>query len=209
MAQLEFPKPLIGAPFTAFETVTRTQGSDASVSTGTIARKADGSICWNMRTTHNGVEQATVIFIDNAAKHAALELYVSLHEYTSDPWQVSDTGWRPTTAEQYLKQAGGEGTKRTIGDAQIQTLGIRQLAGLQVVGFNQLRPIGTMERWYSPELDMNLERKARQVTPEAKSEMSISQLRLGEPDPKLFDVPPGFTEVDRKTLVGGSRTPAR
>jgi hypothetical protein len=39
--------------------------------------------------------------------------------------------------------------------------------------------------------------------------MTTQEVRLGEPDPKLFEVPPGYTLVDRKTLVHGSPAPAK
>ena len=211
MAQLETPKPIVGVPFTAFETVRKTQGTDVYVSTGTIARRSDGSIYWNLVTKKNEVEIPSIIILDDAAKHVALELYVWLHQYTSDPWQASDFVFHPISAEQYLKRAGGEGAKRTFGEInQYTTLGIRQIAGLQTVGTHLERPIGTIETWYSPELDMNLERKAHEAKPGGEDAlMAIQEVRLGEPDPKLFEVPPGYTLVDRKTLVHGSPAPAK
>lgn len=200
--------PFTGAPFTAVETATRTEGKDVIVATGTVARRSDGSTYWYLRTTRNGVELPGRIYIDDAAKHVSVSIMVNLHEYTSDLWQVPDTGWHPISAEQYLKQSGGVGAKRTIGDDVTEMLGFRQIAGLQTVGSNLVRPIGTLERWYSPELGMNLERKGHQASPVAETEMTISEIHLGEPDPKLFDVPPGYTLVDRKPIVHSSPTPA-
>jgi hypothetical protein len=211
MAQMEIPKPIKGVPFTAYESGTKTQGTDVIVITGTIARRSDSSIYWYLVTTKNGVELQSDIFIDDAAKQVALHLFTRSHTYTSDPWQgqPADFVWHPTPVEQYLKLSGGEGAKRTLGDEQSETLGIRQVAGLQTVGFHITKPIGTIDRWYSPELDMNLDFKAHEAKPGgADSEMTITQLRLGEPDPKLFDIPPGYTEVYQKTLNGHQQPPA-
>ena len=210
MAQVEIPKPFVGAPFTAVGTATITKGTDVYVATGTAARRSDGSIYWYIVTKKNGVEIPSIIILDDATKHVALELYVWLHQYTSDPWQASDFVFHPISAEQYLKRAGGEGAKRTLGDNQYETLGIREIAGLQTVGTRLVRPIGTLETWYSPELDMNLERKAHEAKPGGEDVlMTTQEVRLGEPDPKLFEVPPGYTLVDRKTLVHGSPAPAK
>ena len=203
MAQLETPFPILGAPFTAFVTSTRTQGTDVYVTTGTMARRSDGSIYWYLVTTKNGVELSSFIVLDDAAKHVALQIYDKTHQYTSNPWQVEDHGWHPISAEQYLKQSGGEGYKRALGDEQSEVLGLRQVAGMQTGGFHITKPISTIDRWYSPELDMNLDFKVHETKlGGANSEMMITQLRLGEPDPKLLDIPPGYTEVDQITLYG-------
>ena len=206
MAQMEIPKPIKGAPFTAFESGTKTQGADVYVTTGTIARRSDSSVYWYLVTKKNGVELQSDIFIDDAAKQVALHLFTRSHTYTSDPWQASDFVFHPISAEQYLKQSGGEGAKHTLGDEQMETLGLRQIAGLQTVGFHTIMPIGTIDRWYSPELDLNLEYKGHESKPGgADSEMTITQLRPGEPDPKLFDIPPGYT--DQMTLNGHPQPP--
>jgi hypothetical protein len=94
---------------------------------------------------------------------------------------------------------------RTIRQApQREDLGSSEIAGISVHGFRQThtipegregndRPITiTDEYWYSDELHMNVTLK--HTDPRHGTQfVTLTQLKRQEPDPKMFEIPPGYT----------------
>jgi hypothetical protein len=52
------------------------------------------------------------------------------------------------------------------------------------------------EIWYSPQLGINV--SVKRMDPRHGTQIiNVTDIAQGEPDPKLFAVPPGYTVVDR------------
>jgi hypothetical protein len=89
-------------------------------------------------------------------------------------------------------------------EPQREDLGSSEIAGISVHGFRQThtipegregndRPITiTDEYWYSDELHMNI--TVKHTDPRHGTQfVTLTQLKRQEPDPKMFEVPPGYT----------------
>ncbi len=53
------------------------------------------------------------------------------------------------------------------------------------------------EHWYSEELALNL-LSIRKDPRFGKQTFKVAKITLGEPDPKLFELPAGYSVVDRR-----------
>jgi hypothetical protein len=89
-------------------------------------------------------------------------------------------------------------------EQQREDLGFTQIAGLTVHGYRQFRTIPegqdgndraitiTDEYWYSDQLRMNITLK--HTDPRHGTQVvTLTQLRLEEPDPKMFEIPAEYT----------------
>jgi hypothetical protein len=89
-------------------------------------------------------------------------------------------------------------------EPQREDLGSSEIGGISVHGFRQSqtipegqegndRPITiTDEYWYSDELHMNI--TVKHTDPRHGTQLvTLTQLKRQEPDPKMFEVPPGYT----------------
>jgi hypothetical protein len=97
-----------------------------------------------------------------------------------------------------------------------KSLGGDVMEGMNVMGTRETRTIkegtagndrplvSTREFWYSPELETNI--LVTRVDPrEGKQVVRLSDLALGEPDPHMFDIPPGYTVRDERASVRRNR----
>jgi hypothetical protein len=162
-----------------------------------IARRTDGSAYYAVNATSSTdpkdrLDRKTVLFNDLTA-HRTYTILLALHMYDVHTTDLKPFPHLAQTAAEYMQQQGGEGHERTAGDVKIKVLGLRKIEGFDTVGTLTTKPDGfTNEKWYSPELDMDLEMKIH--SPQAGDHTSsIGQIRLGEPDASLFQVPAGFT----------------
>lgn len=53
------------------------------------------------------------------------------------------------------------------------------------------------EQWYSPALDVDVKRKGRDPATGTESDIRIVQIRMGEPDASLFEIPKGYVQDKR------------
>jgi hypothetical protein len=199
-AAQQVPNMITGAPFTALRTLTATSPSRVTVSTGTVARRSDGSTYIEMRSnSSNPRSGAGIVVITDVTQHRTIQLLVADHLYTVMPNPELKANALPSGyAEHYMQQEGPEGTKRTVGEWEITTLSQRQIDGVNTIGTSQVNAEGrSFERWYSPVLDLNIESKNRNPSPPNvyEADTQFREIRLGEPDAKLFEVPEGYTEI--------------
>jgi len=105
----------------------------------------------------------------------------------------------------FVKEPGQEG------ELQEEPLGARRISGVDVVGTRSTRtiPAGSIgnerdidvvtERWYSEELQLDVLRT--QSDPRfGTTTYELQDLRVGEPDPALFEVPASYRVVEEDPL---------
>lgn len=98
------------------------------------------------------------------------------------------------------KASGSEGVedlgKQFIGG--VETIGRRETAVIPTGAIGNDRPlVGKREFWYSPALGINLISK-RQDPRFGTQIFEVADIVLGEPDAKVFEVPPGSKIIDLK-----------
>lgn len=197
----QWPTTISGVPFTAFVTQTATWPDKTTTSSGVIARRSDGSGYWGVSLVSSTdpkdpTDRKTAAFNDIPG-HKNYTLLLWLHSYEVFPNDLAPHAYTPQTAAAYLKRQGGEGYERTVGIVHIKMLGIRNIEGFDTVGTLEVLDDGRRsERWYSPELDMALESKSHDPKT-GDLTVKVEQIKTGEPDAALFQVPAGFTPVPR------------
>lgn len=99
---------------------------------------------------------------------------------------------------------------------QRESLGGDVMEGMNVIGTRETRTIkagtagndrplvSTREFWYSPELETNL-LVTRNDPREGKQVVRLSDLTVGDPDPHMFDIPPGYTVRDDRASARRNR----
>jgi hypothetical protein len=207
-----FIPPVTNAPFTAtVNTVWTGRAPDGSAHTRknhrTVARDSAGRIFQERRRlTPDGDKQETAIteldFI-NPTSH---------EQIVCDPdgrvCEIYNYGLMASTVE----NSPADGVSAAA-DVKHEDLGHDTIAGLDTVGTRETTTIapGTIgndhaldvvtEFWYSPQLGFRL--LLNRVDPRTGSaNFRVSDIRLGEPDAKLFDPPSDYTVVDaRKTIA--------
>jgi hypothetical protein len=103
--------------------------------------------------------------------------------------------------------------------SQSEDLGKQAIGGLETVGTREttIIPAGTIgnnsplmskrDFWFSPQLGVNLVSK-RQDPLSGTQNFEVSDITLGEPDAKLFEVPSGFKILDLRKPPEISSPPA-
>jgi hypothetical protein len=78
------------------------------------------------------------------------------------------------------------------------------MQGLDVFGKSVALNDGRVqEDWYCPKLDISLDMKMRANGNGLDFEITFTQVQIGEPDPKLFEIPAGYTQQERnREMVG-------
>ena len=189
-----------GAPFVAVRTAQRTTG-DLSVTTGLVARRSDGSTYIELTTNGN-----TLILIHDLTRKRSIELIPKFHQYTIDPTpDLKAPALLPDNPENYAGRLSDLPQKYTDDAGGVTTqIGRQKMQGLDVFGRTYAAPDGRLqEDWYCPKLDINLDEKMRANGNGPDFEITITQIQVGEPDPKLFEIPAGYTQQERnREMVG-------
>jgi len=167
-----------------------------------IARDSAGRIFQERRAlvpddgkTNSGVTQ---IEISDPVTH---ELYICMpHGRTCQVEVFSPPEFLPYTPPAKAHMAQGS-------TSESEDLGKQSLGGLETVGTRETTviPAGTIgnsspllskrEFWFSPKLGVNLISK-RQDPLSGTQNFEVSEIALGDPDAKLFEVPVGFKILD-------------
>ena len=167
-----------------------------------IARDSAGRIFQERRAlvpddgkTNSGVTQ---IEISDPVTH---ELYICMpHGRTCQVEVFSPSEFLPYTPPAKAHMAQGS-------TSESEDLGKQSLGGLETVGTRETTviPAGTIgnsspllskrEFWFSPKLGVNLISK-RQDPLSGTQNFEVSEIALGDPDAKLFEVPVGFKILD-------------
>ena len=223
-------KTVTGAPFTATMTVQRMQtladGNRIDRSTtGTIARDSQGRVRREMTlpaigayaTSNQGAPH--VIFINDV---------VSGMQYILDPNRKVAHEVR-LAMRAHLNRAGrrrGDSTSSSnAADVVTTSLGTQTINGVSAQGTRYTRtiPAGqvgnekpiviTTDRWYSPDLQMYVMTKTTDPV-RGDSIRQLTNIQMGEPDPSLFQVPPGYTvqkgpvvRIRRRMRLGAGAPP--
>jgi hypothetical protein len=188
-----------GAAFVAVRSAQHTNG-DLSVSTGLVARSSNGSTYEELTT--NGV---TLITIVDVPHQRTIILDPKRHEY-----QIGlSPGLRaaelvPENPENYAQMLSTRPAKITSEDGVMTQIGRKKIEGFDVFGKTFESHDGhVQETWYCPKLDLNLNTKMQTNGNGPDTETKFTQIQLAEPDPKLFEIPAGYTQQERnREMVG-------
>ena len=192
----------------------------ATVNTEWIRPLPDGStLAWkNHRTIARDaagrVFQERRMFVPAAGNDEPAVRQIEISDPVAHEFYVCKTQERVCRLEQFARTTdfvpSGRGHAQA-GSSGTEDLGKQSIGGLETVGSRETTviPTGTMgnnspllskrEFWYSPLLGINLITK-RQDPRAGDQNFEVSDIAIGEPDPKLFQVPAGFKVLDmRKT----------
>jgi hypothetical protein len=211
-------KTITGAPFTATVSVQRTQAlADGNqintTTTGTIARDGQGRVRREMTLPAIGAfatksEGAPhVIFINDVA--SGTQYILEPDRKIAHEVRLPRRG-QAMHLERRLEQQNNGATQvwavrgKPAGDVTTASLGTQTISGVFAQGTSYTRtiPAGaignekpiviTTERWYSPDLQMNVMTKTTDPL-RGNSVRQLTNIQMGEPDPALFQVPPDYT----------------
>jgi len=206
--------PKAGAPFTI---TLQTEwiktlydgGTITTVNQRRIARDGKGRVYqerWFLVPKNGKIDsQMTTIQLTDPTAHTLYNCFM-----LEKPHQCVLTYYSPTTTSVYRQAAVKTGElSNDRGSAIHEELGKQVISGLETTGTrdsviynqwifgNDRKTTAMWEYWYSPELGINLlsivsdPRFGKQV-------FTVSDVMLGEPDVKLFDLPEGFEVVDHR-----------
>lgn len=189
-----------GAPFVAVRTLQQTTG-DLFTGTGLVARSSNGSTYVELTTNGN-----TIILIQDIPHKRSIELIPKFHQYTIDPApDLKAAVLLPYDPENYTNRLSSLPQKYTddLGGVTTQ-IGQRKIQGLDVFGKTYAAPDGRLqEDWYCPKLDINLDEKMQANGNGPDFEITFTQVQVEEPDPKLFEIPAGYTQQEQnREMVG-------
>ena len=160
-------------------------------------------------------ERRALVPVDGKQESVVTQTEISdpvLHEqYICMPQQrvCQLEGFQP--AEAGLRTPGGpQNRSRAPGE---ESLGTREIAGVKTEGTREITtiPMGTIgndspilarrEFWYSPQLGLNI-LSIREDPRFGTQKFELSDVVLGEPDPKLFSPPEGSKIIDLRSSEG-------
>jgi|SRR5579859_44744 len=168
----------------------------------TIARDASGRIFQERRffVPDDGNHESTVyqIEISDPATHQRYVCVPAAHVCRLGQFSARASAGSPVAITLANKP----------GAAGVENLGTQMIAGLETVGTRETRLIETAaigneapilekrEFWYSPRLGVNLITRRDDPRFSTQQNFEVSDLTLGEPDAKLFEVPSGYKIID-------------
>lgn len=198
--------PLAGAPFQATITAEWTRhmpnGTTATVvNHRLVARDGMGRIYQERRSLvpegSTRPPQVSRIEISDPQKHT---LYVCNPQLT----ECELRSYHAATAEPVLPEGAIGNTGRSISRA---TLGSKTIEGVEVNGTRETTTgevddagntvENVKEFWLSPKLGLNLE-ETRQNSARGDEILRVTDLKLSEPDPSLFELPANCKVIDQR-----------
>ena len=206
--------PKAGAPFTItlqteWVKTLYDGGTITSVNQRRIARDSKGRVYqerWFLVPKNGKVDsEMTTIQLTDPNAHTLYNCFM-----LEKPRQCVLTYFSPTTTAVYRQATVKTGElPNDKGSALHEELGKQIISGLETVGTrdsviynpwvfgNDRKTTALWEYWYSPDLGINLlsivsdPRFGKQI-------FTVTDVMLGEPDSKLFELPEGFQVVDRR-----------
>jgi hypothetical protein len=206
--------PLVDAPFTA---IVHTEWTRPMVGGGTftfvnqrqVARDSRGRIYeerWPLAPKGSDVQShMNVIQIADPAAHTLYNCFT-----LQKPHRCELDAFAEPAMHSYKPAVLPSGPlANNMGTRTHEELGTRSIAGIETVGTRDTNSFnaGTMgsdqpfasyrEFWQAPQLGVNLYSEV--VNPQVgKQVFTLSDVTLAEPDPRLFDLPEGYTVADRR-----------
>ena len=174
-----------------------------------IARDSDGRIYeerWTLVPRGGNIQsQMTTIQIGDPNLHTLYNCFA-----VSKPRRCTLETFNETTTALYKPAIVKSGPlPHNAGTSTYEDLGSQSIEGLETSGtrdtitynegyFGNDRPVtGTREFWYAAGLGINLRSEVADPT-FGKQVFTITDVRLGEPDPGLYQLPQGYQVVDRR-----------
>ncbi len=208
--------PLPNAAFTAtVSTSTIRKLDDGSTVTlqnrRTIARDGAGRIYQERRnflpaedTSENIITQ---IDLSDPVTHMVITCHPSDQTCTISAY-LRNPSLAPAIPTGPYADGSGSLAREALGDKTVngvETIGTRETSTVNAGAFGNDHPIAIVkEFWYSPVLGINVIEK-RQDPRFGDQSFSVIDIKLGEPDPRLFQMPANFKVVDLRTPVGVSK----
>jgi len=214
--------PVVGLPFTADESVRTVQHLANGMSLnhqmkGHLYRSADGVD--RIETTVDSTDPAkpgstTMVYIVDRAKHTATLLNSTLKTAT-----VTRLPPNATVAVSFLAQPRTPGAASTQAlkpeDITTTDLGKRTqemmpLVGRRVTGTIPAGKVGndqpiliTTDVWFAPQLKL-IVNQVEQNPLVGERIVELTNIRSVEPDPKLFEIPDGYTVKQQASMLGAA-----
>ena len=183
----------------------------------TVARDANGRIY-----------QERAYFVPNDGKHESYVAQIEISDPTASQIYICQVAERVCRLREFSPKAGPEfavvapGKVGTPG-LTVENLGKQTVAGLETVGTRETHVVEAAaigndapiferrEFWYSPQLGINLITKREDPRFSSQQNFEVTNVSLGEPDAKLFDLPAGFKIIDLRNpperLAGSAPSP--
>jgi hypothetical protein len=205
-----FVTPIPDAPFTAVDKVEQTRiapdGTLVNLQiTRAIARDSRGRIYKVARlprqTTENGASSIYIIEIYDPQT----KTYTLLYPRSRTFWK-GDLDHTPNLlAQEYFYGSPMHNGLPVYHYSREQDLGMRTMQDLSVHGILETETVvddkgktidATDEYWYSDDLRLSLLAKCK-LPGGGSVTVTVTQITRTEPDPKLFDIPSGYRQIDR------------
>lgn len=164
------------------------------------------------RDTQGRIFEERTSFVPDDGKHESMAYQVEISDPATHERYVCRIAEHVCRLQNYFASefagAPGAGARSKQGGAGVESLGTQVVAGIETVGTRETTVIQTgaignespiLERheyWYSPKLGVNLVTKREEVRFNSQENFEVSNLNLGEPDAKLFEIPAGFKVID-------------
>jgi hypothetical protein len=198
-----FLKPL--APFSAtiFDQWTLSDGTKIDSKSDVVMRDGRGRVYRELQMPAPGEAQTEIeIRIDDPIRRT---------EYLCHPKGKSciTIEFRPMTDVRRPTMADVQSVAKGTPDATLEDIGAANIGGVAVLGMREIRviPAGaigndrplnlSLENWYSPELEVDVELKSSDPRWGTRTR-TMTNVSLGEPDPKYFGVPEGYELTDMR-----------
>ena len=203
----------------------------ATVNTEWIRHLPDGSqiTLVNHRTVARDakgrVYQERAYFVPNDGKHESMVTQIEISDPLTNQLYICSAAEGVCRVRDLSRNAGAEfativaPAKPGTPGFSVENLGTQYVAGLETIGTRETHVLAAMsygnespilerkEFWYSPQLGINLITKREDPRFSSQQNFEVTNLTLGEPDPKLFRPPAGNRIFDLRSAPEVSAAP--
>lgn len=203
----------------------------ATVTTEWIRHLPDGSniTLKNHRTvardSKGRIFQERAYFVPDDGKHESTITQTEISDPEAHEIYICKPVERVCRLEQFYPASFASSLGAVVAQADsaaggVENLGKQTIEGLETVGSRETRVIEAatigndsplLERrefWYSPQLGINLVTKRQDARFGSQQNFDVSNIALGEPDAKLFDVPADYKILDTRRPPEARTQPA-
>jgi hypothetical protein len=196
---------ITGAPFQATLVKTDNRSGQHITSSVTVARSATGSTYWEMS---DDTGATSIILIQDVPKRRFISLDVTKRFYSVGPLNLPSPfpdAPSPAVVKQMIAQCENKQTYHNSGDGYDSSssyIGTRTQDGFIECGervvYNQIPPTSKLsakiwQNWTIPAMNLSVEYVAFDDNNQPIMSQKLTDIRLGEPNPSLFEIPSGYT----------------